>query len=210
MRFVYRGRLKMLKHLFAAAAAALLMTAGAGAADKPLTADAAKRFVASLDDIETLGREFEAEGKVDNMKIDTMPKAGEPFKPFSKSVTALKAQYPGDYAKLQNAVKPHGFSAEDWSVAGDQVMIAYMALRMEEENPQALAQMQQMHAMDKSMLDQLPPEMKAQMNMAMAMMETVQNASAEDKKAVAAVKDDLDAYVEKQAEKAGIDHSGHN
>lgn len=200
----------MLKHFFAAAAAALLMTAGAGAADKPLTADAAKRFVASLDSIETLGKEFEAEGKADNLKVDTMPKAGEPFKPFSKSVAALKTQYPADYAKLENAVKPHGFSAEGWSQAGDQVMVAYVALRMQEENPQAMAQMQQMHAMDKSMLDQMPPEMKSQITTAMAMMDMVQNVSAEDKKAVAAVRDDLDAYVEKQAAKAGIDHSGHH
>jgi hypothetical protein len=190
---------------------ALCLFASAAAADTALTPETAKRFVASLDAMETLGKEFEADGKTDKLKIDIEPKAGEPFKPFSTTVTALKTQYPADYAKLQTAVKSHGFSAEDWSVAGDQVMVAYVALKMEEENPQAMAQMHQMHAMDKSVLDQMPPEMKAQMTRAMAMMDAVHNVSAQDKAAVATVKKDLDTYMDKKAAEAGaMDHSGHD
>ena len=48
-------------------------------------------------------------------------------------------------------------------------------------------------------MDMMPPEMKAQMEQAMAMMETVADVSPEDKKAVAEVEDELDAYMEEQA-----------
>lgn len=186
----------MLRTIAAAASAAIIMTVGALAADAPLTADTAKRFVASLEAVEQLGAELEAEGKTEQLQFDQQPKAGEAFKPYSKAMLALKEKYPGDYAKLRSAVKPHGFTVEDWGYAGDRVMVAYLALKMEEENPQAL---QQMQAMDKSMLDMLPPDMKAQFAQAMVMMETVQNAPAGDKEAVAAVKDDLDAYMERDA-----------
>jgi hypothetical protein len=112
----------------------------------------------------------------------------------------LKAKYPADYSRLDAAVKPQGFSAIDWGAAGDRVMVAYMALKMENENPQAMAQMQ---AMDPAMLDMMPPEMKVQMMQAQAMMATIANASAEDKKAVAEVENDLDAFMDKQDKHAG-------
>lgn len=180
-----------------------LFASGAAAADAPLTVDSAKRFVASLDSVKTLGEEFEAEGKTDTLEVDAIPKAGEPFQPYSKSVAALKKQYPQDYSKLNAAVHKHGFAAEEWGAVGDRVMVAYLARKMEKENPQAMAQM---HAMDPSMLDMMPPEMKAQMMQAQAMMQTVAAASPEDKKIVAEVEADLDAYMEKEA----AAHSGHH
>lgn len=189
----------MLKFIAASASAAIILFASVFAEDAPLSADSAKRFVESLAAVEALGDELEAQGKTEQLQIAPQPKAGEAFKPYSTAVTALKEKYPSDYAKLRTAVKPHGFGAEEWGAAGDRVMIAYLALKMEEEDPTAL---QQMKAMDKSMLDMLPPEMKAQFAQAMAMMETVQNASDADKAAVAAVKDDLDAYMEKGAASA--------
>ncbi|MEO1135741.1 MAG: hypothetical protein AAFW68_03895 [Pseudomonadota bacterium] len=185
----------MLKFIAAWASAAVILFASAFADDAPLTADSAKRFVESLAAVEALGDELEAQGKTEQLQIAQQPKAGEAFKPYSTAVIALKEKYPSDYAKLRSAVKPHGFGAEEWGAAGDKVMIAYLALKMEEEDPTAL---QQMKAMDKSMLDMLPPEMKTQFTQAMAMMETVQNASDSDKAAVATVKDDLDDYMENE------------
>lgn len=186
-----------MKNLIMALGAVLIFVAGpAFAGDDALTADAAKRFVASLPAVESLGEELEAEGKTDEMRVNTQPKPGEAFKPFSGAVKALKSKHPSEYGRLSNTVKPHGFSAESWGEAGDKVMIAYMALKMEKENPGAMAQMQ---AMDPAMMDMMPPEMKAQMEQAMAMMETVADVSPEDKKAVAEVEDELDAYMEEQA-----------
>ncbi|WP_375201953.1 hypothetical protein [Hyphococcus sp.] len=185
-----------MKKLIMALGAALVFAAGSAfAGDSALTADTAKRFVASLPSVETLAESLEAEGRVEEMRFDTEPKAGEEFKPYSKAVMALKAKYPSDYGKLSSAVKPHGFTAEEWGVAGDKVMIAYMALKMDKEDPGAMAQME---AMDPAMLEMMPPEMKAQMERVKAMMATIAAASPEDKKAVAEVEDELDAYMDEQ------------
>ncbi len=183
--------------------AAMFALAGqAVSADAPLTVDTAKRFVASLESVESLGEEFVANGKSEKLLFDVKPKAGEQFTPYSKSVSALKAKYPADYSRLSAAVKPHGFSAEAWGDAGDRVMISYLAIKMEKENPQAIAQMQ---AMDPKMLEMLPPEMKEQLAQAQIMMQTVANAPEADKKVVAEVVDELDEYMDASAAK----HSGH-
>lgn len=187
-----------MKKFIMAVGAAILVAAGpAFAGDAVLTADMAKRFVASLPSVESLGKELESEGKTDEMRFDKNPKAGEEFKPYSNAVMALKAKYPSDYNRLSSAVKPHGFSAENWGAAGDKVMIAYMALKMDKDNPGAMAQME---AMDPSMLEMLPPDMKAQFERVKVMMDTVASVSPEDKKAVAEVEDELDSYMSEQDE----------
>ena len=173
----------------------LFFSAAAFASDAPLTEDEARRFVASLAAVETLGDAFEAEGKIDNLQFDSRPKAGEAFKPFSKGVTALEENYPADHARLAKALKPHGFSADDWGATGDRVMIAYIAVTMQEDDPRTL---EMMEGMDASMMEMMPPEMRTQMEGVFAMMETVKNAPEADKATVAAVKADLDAYLAQQ------------
>ncbi|GJL91103.1 hypothetical protein [Hyphococcus sp.] len=192
----------MIRTISMIAATVMVFTNIALAADAPLTVDTAKRFVSSLESVESLGEEFVTNGKADKLMIDVQPKANEKFKPYSNAVFALKEKYPSDYSRLNSAVKPHGFSAEEWGAAGDRVMIAYMALKMEKENPQAMTQMQ---AMDPSMMAMLPPDMKQQFEQAQIMMETISSASDEDKKIVAEVADDLDDYMDRTADA----HSGH-
>lgn len=172
----------------------LFFASAAFAGDTPLTEDQAKRFVASLAAVDSLGDELQAQGKIENLNVDAKPKAGEAFKPYSNAVTALSKTYPADHAKLVKAVKAHGFSANDWGLVGDRVMIAYMAVKMEEDDPQAMAMME---GMDASMLEMMPPEMRTQMEGAFAMMETVKNAPEADKQAIASVKPKLDAYMER-------------
>ena len=183
--------------LFAVITSSLLFAAAAFAGDKPLTEDEARRFVASLTSVEALGDALEAEGKIENLRVDAQPKAGEAFRPYSSAVAALADKYPADHAKLAKALQPHGFSAGDWGAVGDRVMIAYLAVKMEEDDPQT---MQMMEGMDASMMEMMPPEMRAQMEGVFAMMETVRNAPAEDKQTIAAVKDDLDAYMERDGQ----------
>ncbi|MEX6632619.1 hypothetical protein [Hyphococcus lacteus] len=160
-----------------------------------LTDDQAKRFVESLETVNGFGADLEAAGKTERLAIDTQPKAGEKFMPYTKALTALKANYPADHAKFSKMIKPHGFNAEEWSGVGDRVMVAYLALRMQEDDPQAMAALKEM---DRSMLDMMPPEMKTQMEAAMVMIDAVQSAPAEDIKAVRSVKPELDAYMEAQ------------
>ncbi|CAK9039386.1 Cytosolic non-specific dipeptidase (CNDP dipeptidase 2) (Glutamate carboxypeptidase-like protein 1) [Durusdinium trenchii] len=147
--------------------------------EKLLTEDQAKRFVATLAAVEALGDSLEADGKIENLQIAQQPKAGELFKPYSTAVTALKTEYPADHAKLASAVKAHGFSTAEWGRVGDRVMIAYLAVKMQEEDPRSI---EMMAGMDKSMMDMVPPEMRAQLESTFAMMETVKNAPEGDKK----------------------------
>ncbi len=191
----------MLRLLSIVAGVVLFVFASASAeAEKPLTEDAAKRFLASLESTDRLGEELRESGKMDRLQIDTTPKAGEEFKPYSRSVAKLKELYPGDYKKLSAAVKPHGFSAKSWGETGDRVVTAHLAVKLQEENPDEMAQFKNM---DKSMLDMMPPEMRDRINGTIAMMEAIDNTPEADKKAIAPIKDDLDAYMEKDAEKRG-------
>lgn len=172
-----------MRKLFAAAlGAALLIVAGASANDAaPLTDEKIRNFVATMPAVKTLARDLEASGKDKALEIDAMPKAGEPFRPYAKSVAALKEKHPAEHARLAAAVKPQGFSADGWAATGDRVVLAYIAEKAAKENPEALAHMQ---AMDPAMLAMMPPEMRAQMETAMAMMEAVKAAPAADRAAV--------------------------
>lgn len=190
----------ILRMSMSALGALLLIVTGAIASDdKPLTEDQVKRFVATLPALDALGDELEAEGKTEDLVIETQPKAGAPFRPYSDAVAALKEKHPADHTRLTQAVKPHGFSAEEWGRVGDRVMIAWLALEMEEEDPRSMAMME---GMDKSMLDMAPPEMKAQLEATFAMLDTVKNAPEADKKAVAPFKDQIDEYTQSQQQPA--------
>lgn len=185
----------MIFRIFMSALGALLLAATGALAGEgaPLTQDQVKRFVATLPALDALGEEFAAEGKSEELSIESRPKAGEPFRPYSGAVAALKERYPADHARLASAVRPHGFSTEEWGRVGDRVMIAWLALKMEEEDPRS---MQMMEGMDQSMLSMVPPEMKAQLEATFAMMDTVRNAPEADKQAVAPFKDEIDRYTD--------------
>jgi len=75
------------------------------------------------------------------------------------------------------------------------LIIAYMAVKMEEENPGAVAQMK---AMDKSMLEMLPQAQRDQFASAIAMAETVENAPAADKEIAKKVGPEMEKYMNRQ------------
>lgn len=185
----------MFKTIIAALAFTFFAAGAAVAGDAPLTEDQAKRFVKTLPALEALKNEMDEEGKSEHMNVATRPKAGEPFKPYSNAVAALKKDFPADHARLAKAVKPFGFTAAEWGNVGDRVMIAHMANKMQNEDPRTMAMMENM---DPSMIDMMPPEMRDQLASTFAMMETVKNAPAEDREVVAKVGDELDAYMENE------------
>ena len=161
--------------------------------EKPLTVDQVKRFAASLPALNALGAEFEEEGKIENLRIANKPVEGEVFQPYTNAVAMLSEKYPADLKRLEAAVKPHGFKTKEWGHIGDRVMVAYLALKMEEEDPDSMAMME---GFDKSMLDMVPPEMHAQLQQTFLMLETVKNAPEADKKIVAEVKPELDKVID--------------
>ncbi|MBB5517575.1 hypothetical protein [Amphiplicatus metriothermophilus] len=163
--------------LFAAAAFA----AAPDVARAPLKGEAVERFIATMAEVEAFGDALEASGRLEALKLQTQPRLGEPFAPFSNTVEALAANHPDEHARLAGIVRPHGFTPASWGETGDRIILAYLAEKMAQEDPEAMAQMA---AMDRSMLDQLPPEMKTQMEAVFAMMETVRDADPADRAAV--------------------------
>ena len=181
----------MIKRFVGLLIAAALMAAPGLAAD--LTEDAARRFVASLDAIEPLSAELEAAS--DEVPFDPFPKKGEPFAPYTQGLATMKEKLPDIHKRLSAAVKTHGFSASDWAATGDKVMLAYMGLELDKQGPEAMAQFK---AMDEAMLDQMPPQMRERIERVFAMVEAAADAPDADKKAIAAVMDDLTAYMERE------------
>lgn len=192
---IFAGRRALLKQFIILVAGLIIAFGAAAAGDAPLTEDQAKRFVNTLPALEALREKMETEGKAQSLEIASKPRSGEPFKPYTHAVAALKQRYPVDHARLTGAVKQQGFTAAQWAQTGDQVMIAYLALRMQEDDPRTI---EMMEGMDASMMSMMPPEMRSRLEGAFALMEVVKNAPESDKKAVASVKNDLDAYLERE------------
>ncbi len=179
--------------LLAALGAFFIFAGEVLAADhEPLTDAKIKNFIASMEGVKALGQELDAAGKTQALEIDALPKAGEEFRPYTKSVAALKAKHPDDHRRLAALVKEHGFSVDSWAETGDRVMVAYVAEKAA-ERPESLAHAQ---AMDPAMLSMVPPEMRAQMEGVMAMMEAVKNAPAADRAALRPHMAALDAELE--------------
>lgn len=162
---------------------------------EPLTDVKIRNFIASMEGVKALGQELEAAGKTQALEIEALPKAGEEFQPYTKSVAALKAKHPDDHRRLAALVKEHGFSLDNWAETGDRVMVAYVAEKAA-ARPEGLAHAQ---AMDPAMLSMAPPEMRAQMEGVMAMMEAIKKAPAADRLALKPHMAALDAELEETA-----------
>lgn len=160
-----------------------------------LTKQSAEAFVASLPDINEMGKEMEKEGKNKVFEAKNEPVSGEKFKPYSGSLPVMKKEYPEDYKKLGDLVNKHGFkSQESWAATGDDVMLAYMAGKM---NIPAEADMPQLPP---GMEDKMPPEAIANMKKGLAMLETMRSVPDEHKKIVAPLAPQIDAFVATQSQ----------
>lgn len=181
---------RLISATLAALVGFILWAVPALAAD--LTTERASRFVETLKPVSELGQRLEAEGKNNSFSFDPMPKEGETFQPYTKAVEALAGHMPAHHAELKSIVKKQGFTPAEWGETGDRVMMAYIAAKMEKEEPGAMAQLQ---AMDPAMLDMMPPQVKEQMANMMAMMKTVEAVPAADKAAIEPVIPALEEFM---------------
>lgn len=154
-----------------------------------LTAKAAESFVASMDDVNTLAKRMEDEGKTKMFDVKNEPVPGEKFKPYSTSLPVLKSEYPAEYKELENIVQKHGFkSPETWAETGDEVMMAYAASKV---NIPAAAQMPQLSP---EMIAQMPPDAQAAMKQGLAAMETMRDVPQAHKDIIAPLTPKIDAW----------------
>jgi len=182
-----------MKRMFAIAAAfAFSMAPVFGAT--PLSTEQVRHFVESLEPVQAFGDTLDKEGKLNALVGDGATVDGE-FKPYSSGVITLKSKFPSDFSRLSAVVKTHGFTPEEWGATGDRVMAAYMALRIERDEPAGLAALE---PVDAAQIEKAPPAMRQQMLDYAAMMDAVKKAPAEDKKVVLPAMDLIDAHIAKK------------
>ena len=186
-------------HRAFAIAVSIVLSMSAAQAASPLSSEQVTHFVETLAPIQTFGDALEKEGKL-NVLIGGGASANGEFKPYSTGVDALKKQFPADFRRLAGVVKPHGFTPEEWGETGDRVMAAYMALRIERDEPGALDRIE---PVDLEELKKMPPELQIQMRDYMAMMEAVKKAPSADRTAVLPSMELIDAHIAAQEEAGG-------
>lgn len=182
-----------MKKIFAFAAAFALSVMPALASD-PLNAAEVRHFAESLAPVQAFGDALEKDGKL-NVLVGGSATVDGAFRPYSAGVVALKERFPTEFNRFAAVVKPHGFTPDGWSSVGDRVMAGYLALRIERDEPGALARMQ---PYDTAELEKMPPEMRKQMLDYAAMMEAVKKAPEADKKAIMPAMDLIDAHIAAQ------------
>lgn len=183
----------MFRAVAVAVALTLAFAAAPALAADPLTEDQVQRFVKTLAPVHEMGARLEKDGTLERF-ADREPLIGKEFSPYSTAVANLKARAPAEHQILAGIVRPHGFSTDQWGAVGDRVMTAYMALRMDQESPNAAAQMKDF---DPSMLAQMPPAMRGQIERVMAMLETARRTPAADKAAVKPMMKAIEAEIDK-------------
>ena len=174
-----------------AAVTALVFNVVAFAADlSPLTTADIQKFIATAPEAEALFNDLEDNGFNPDWEGQMMPKSGEDFRPFGKTTELLKTERPSDYASLTGIVKPKGFDdTPHWARIGDASILAYIAIKMEREDPQALAMASQLTP---EMMAMIPPAQQAQLQGAMAIIEAIQGVPAADKAAMEPVYEDFE------------------
>ena len=164
------------------------------AADDPLTKDQAQRFIASLYDVDAL-RESSGTAGDPVIDIDTKPTPGKAFSPYGNIVSLTQKDHKPLYSKLAATIKPHGFAPAEWGAVGDRLMIATMAIKLEQENPDAISQLKNM---DPSMLALLPAAQRTQIEQAKMIATMAEAAPAADKAIAKLVAPEMDKYMDQQ------------
>lgn len=139
----------------------LALAAPAAAAPEkaaPLTSDQILGFITSLPDLDALSDEFGEDPWVKT------PAGKDPGSLPESPLAAAAALMEGHAAagRIREVVGRHGFSGiMAWAQAGDRIIRAYLANKMDEENPEMAAQMKQ--AMEEIEKSSMPAEQKEAM-----------------------------------------------
>ena len=140
------------------------------ALSQTLTTELARGFVNSLPEVNSYSETLDDEISEMSFQDAMMPRAGEPFAPYSRAMEFVRNNHVGVHQDMTELVTGFGFaSAEEWATTGDRVVSAYMATQI------SPADMQQMEQFTPEMLDQMPAQMRPQIEVMLAMVETIRN-----------------------------------
>lgn len=168
-----------------------------------LTAQQTQSFVQAIPDMEALSDKMRAEGKDAVLESSVRPKPGDTdFKPYTKGMVTLKEKFPADYIVLEETVEKYGFAnAGEWATTGDQVMMAYLATKMEGKQYDAL---KQMAAVPAEVLAKLPPKVTSQIEQAKTVIKVAEQVPPEDKETVRPHTAAIDAWLAREQKKMGL------
>lgn len=175
---------------------ALALFAAPASAKEKLSGDNVSKFIKALPDIEVFSDDLKKTGKDKQLDVALKPTPGDKsYSPYAKGIEIMKDKLPADYKNLGGIVEKHGFnSQEEWANTGDSVMLAYMATKIEQENPDALKQLREIPEESKA---KMSPETKAQLDQSILMMEIFTSAPAQDKEAVKPYLAQIDSWLER-------------
>lgn len=122
------------------------LSTNSAASIAPLTANEVAQFVASLDDVRPLGEALLGAGKASALALDRLPSRWRSYTVYGDAVAKLHRKFPADYNSLAGLVAPRGYSPESWARTGDRVLVAYLAGKLEAQNPGILDRIKQQYA----------------------------------------------------------------
>ncbi|WP_286221475.1 hypothetical protein [Marinobacter apostichopi] len=179
--------------------ALLALGSGPASSAEALTGAQVQSFLASLNAAQALEPELEA--IQDEMEASTMEgntEAPDFARIFSETVRNMEGQ--PVYDRLEDIVQEHGFSdLQQWSQTGDRIFQAWMAIELQEQNPQAQQEIAEaMAEIENSphMTETQKAQMRAMMEGAMGAMESAKNAPPADIEAIRPHLDELRAFSE--------------
>ncbi len=161
-----------------------------------LSGEDVTKFVKALPDIQTFTEKLQKEGKDKVLNVAVQPTPGDKnYSPYVKGTEVMKEKLPGEYKELGDIAGKHGFkSQEDWAKAGDSVMLAYMAVKLDAENPGALKNIKAIPEDQKAKMD---APMRARLEQTVTMLEIFTSAPESDRAAVKPHMKEIDAWLER-------------
>lgn len=114
-------------------------------------------------------------------------------------IEIMQEKLSSDFSKLGDIVKRHDFkSQEEWAKTGDSLMLAYMAIKIDQENPNELKQLCDIPEENKA---KMPEATTAQLEQSIRMMEIFTSAPKEDREAVKPHMNEITAWLERSKAK---------
>ncbi|MEX2468195.1 MAG: hypothetical protein WD396_00430 [Pseudohongiellaceae bacterium] len=138
------------------------------ALSQPLTPEAVRGFVNSLPEVHSFTENQNSQVSQLAFEEEMMPRAGEPFAPYSRALDMMRDNHAEIYQGIEDLIGNFGFAtAEEWATTGDRVIAAFIATQISSSD------MEQMEQMTPEMLNQVPAQMRPQIERMLAMMATI-------------------------------------
>lgn len=142
-------------------------------------------YLETLAAVRALGERMQAAGQGALLIREITPRPGQAFDPHRRAVRALAREHPARLAELNALVQQRGFtSADSWARVGDRVVLAYGAVKATAESPELLLLAQQLQGLDPQLLQALPPQEQAELQLALVIAQALAQVPEADRRQI--------------------------